>query len=101
MAMAYGGRPVILLGVKRSMANMAPRLLVQYVSGCCVSPRRMHSLIVQIVRSTYPLALLLPTVIRWWAIPRTVHNLWKLPENSAPLSVRTYLGLPQRAIMSQ
>ena len=54
-----------------------------------VRPRLMVSFKVRMVRSTYPLALLLPTVIWWWVIPSPLQRRWKLPLNSDPLSVRT------------
>ena len=62
------------LEVKRSIARAGPRWLLQKVAGSLVSPRRMTSFRVRMVRSTYPLALLLPTVMRWCAIPKDLHR---------------------------
>ena len=96
---ANGVRPVILLGVKRIIASADARWLLQYDAVSFVSPLLMASFSVRMVRSTYPLALLLPTVMRLWVMPIIVQSRWKLPANSAPLSVRTNLGFPQHAIM--
>ena len=63
--MAKGGSPIIRLGVKQSMAKVAVKWLVQKVAGLLVRPLLMASLSVRIVCSTYPLALLLPPVMRW------------------------------------
>ena len=64
-----------------------------------MSPRLIVSLIVRMVLSTYPFALLLPTVIRRCAMPKEAHSRSRLPWNSAPLSVRMYRGFPQVVII--
>ena len=72
--MENGGRPVIRLEVKRSIARAGGRWLLQNVAGSFVSPRRMVSFKVRIVRSTCPFALLFPTVILLCAIPKAEHK---------------------------
>ena len=47
-----GGNPVIRLAVSRSMVKAEVTWSLQKVSGLFVSPRRIHSLIVRITRST-------------------------------------------------
>ncbi len=49
--------------------------------------------------SLNPFALLLPTVIRRYAMPREAHSRSRLPWNSAPLSVQMYRGFPQVVII--
>ena len=97
--MLKGESPVDLFGVKRSIAKAGAKWLLQYDLGSRVSPLRIDSFRVRMVRSTYPLALLLPTVIFRCTIPKESHNLFKLPWNSDPLSLRINLGLPQCVIM--
>ena len=50
--MEKGGSPVIRFEVKRSIARAGGRWLLQNVAGSFVSPRRMVSFSVRIVRST-------------------------------------------------
>lgn len=64
----------------------------------CGEPSKLHllmiSLIVLIVLSTWPFALLFPTVICLCETPRWVSNLLKSAAHSAPLSVLTHAGFP-------
>jgi hypothetical protein len=55
------------------------------------------SLHVLMVLSTYPFALLLPTVIFICLIPNTSTNYPKSAAHSLPLSVLIHLGLPHLA----
>ncbi len=89
----------MLCGVKHNSTNAGGRWLLQYDCGSLVIPFRITSLIVHMVRSTYPFALLLPTVMVRWVIPMCSHSRWRLPWNSDPLSVRMNRGFPQNVMM--
>ena len=86
-------------GVNLIIARAGVRWLLQYERGSRTIPRRIVSFKVRIVRFTYPLALLLPTVILKCWIFRDSHSRRKLPENSDPLSVRINLGFPQQVMI--
>ena len=62
-ASRYGMMPVILLTVIYNRSSAEAKWFIQKVAGTLVRPCRKQSLSVLIVRSTCPLALLLPTVI--------------------------------------
>jgi len=94
-----GVSPVMRFGVNRIMARAGAMWLLQYERGSRTIPRRIVSFKVRMVRSTYPLALLLPTVIRKCWILRESHSRRRLPKNSDPLSVRIYLGFPQQVMI--
>ena len=63
VASRYGTMPVILLTVIHSRSSAGAKLFIQKVAGVLVRPRWMQSLSILIVRSTCPLALLLPMVM--------------------------------------
>ena len=63
VASRCGATPVILLAVIHSRSSAGAKWFVQKVAGVLVRPRRIQSFSVLIVRSTCPLALLLPTVM--------------------------------------
>ena len=86
-------------GVNIIIARAGAIWLLQFERGLHIIPRRIVSFKVRIVRSTYPLALLLPTVILKCWILRDSHSRRKLPENSDPLLVRINLGFPQQVII--
>jgi len=94
-----GVSPVMRFGVNLIMARAGAMWLLQYERGSCTIPRWIVSFKVRIVRSTYPSALLLPTVIRKCWILRDSHNRRRLPENLDPMSVRINLGFPQQVII--
>ena len=64
-----GGNPRVLCWVNRSAISAVGTWSDQYESGDSDWHFLRMSLIVRMVRSTCPLARLLPTVIRLWAMP--------------------------------
>ena len=63
VASRYGTTPIILLAVIYNRSSTGAKWFVQKVAGVLVRPHRIQSLSILIVRSTCPLALLLPMVM--------------------------------------
>jgi hypothetical protein len=70
VSMVKGGSPTAWEGANRSAINATGMWSLQCESGYFKSSFRRTSLMDLIVLSAYPLALLLPTVINRYLIPR-------------------------------
>ncbi len=104
-----GARPVttvkggifrVACAEKRSNMRAAGIWSDQWESGYLVRDFCMTSLMVRIVLSAMPFALLFPTVMRLCLMPMERHNLLNSPSNSFPLSVVIHAGFPHLLMMA-
>ena len=98
--MAKGAILVACAIVNHRTMSAGPTWSDQNISNHWLRPRRIMSLIVWMMHSTYPFPLLLPVIGFWCTMLSTLHRCAKLPLNSDPWSIHTYLGLPHRCMMS-
>jgi hypothetical protein len=95
-----GGSPCERCVVNRIIIRAWVTKSLQNALGYSLMYFRITSLNTLIVTSTKPLALLFPTVIHTLGTPIYSNAYLNSASHSVPLSERTKVGLPQRAITS-
>jgi hypothetical protein len=100
VTIVYGGRPCERCVVKRIIIKAWGMKSLQYALGYSLMYLRVTSLNTLIVTSTNPFALLFPTVMHTLGTPIYSKACLNSASHSVPLSERTKVGLPQRAITS-
>ncbi len=95
-----GGIFRVACAEKRNNMRAAGMWSDQCESGYLVRDFCMTSLMVRIVLSAMPFALLVPTVMRLCLMPMERHNSPNSPSNSLPLSVVIHAGFPHLLTMA-